>query len=159
MTVIYVSEKVMSNSNGGLWYSNNGRTRQHLIFRLGRDFVWDSDKATSELRGELSPFTKGKHTYLFLNKARKKNRVLGVFLCSSYGYTVVKGKELFTDISVGGYGNSESRFGVYEVGTVIEKHTYKNRTPATYYELKNNGWAELGEEYLLPEEAEEMVEL
>lgn len=118
------------------WSAKNGATRRELVVinKLGREIEEDSG-----VDARIGKLDKGNHSFLFINPGHD-DRVLGVFLCSEYGYTVRKGVEIWTSNSVGGYGNSESRIGIYEVGALIYTHTYKYRRTGQYYRLTENGW-------------------
>jgi hypothetical protein len=123
-----------------VWEACNGatRTRLKLINK-------------TSIRGQMAVFAasigtyeNGRNSFIFLNPPKiGDNRILGLFLNAAYGFTVREGKELFSASSVGGYGNSESKFGVYEVGTLIEVHTYKDRRPSNFFKLTTDGWVEV----------------
>ncbi len=116
------------------WSAKNGATRRELIVvnKIGVEIESGADCRIGKL-------DKGNHSFLFINPGHD-DRVLGVFLCGEYGYTVKEGEELWTSSSIGGYGNSESRIGIYGMGTLIYTHTYKNRQTGTYYRLTELGW-------------------
>lgn len=75
---------------------------------------------------------------------------------NSYGYTVKAGKELFVNNSIGECGNSESKFGIYEVGTILKIHTYKNRNTPDYVKLTSEGWESIMVEDLFQDEISEI---
>ena len=79
-----------------------------------------------------------------MRRGVEDDRIFGIFLNKAYGFTLVRGKEIVSFSSIGGYGNSESKIGIYEVGTLLVVHTYKNRRPASYWELTKEGWQCLG---------------
>jgi len=168
------------------WSAKNGATRRELVLvnKTGREVA-----AGEALNASLGFLDKGNHSFIFLNPQRgEDSRVLGIFLCDSYGYRVVgrevpdgywsyqepfvsgydpdpeavkardewrarrdeylsrlRETELYTASSVGGYGNSESRFGVYRPGTVIAVASYKGRQGETFSRLDpEKGWVSLG---------------
>jgi len=87
---------------------------------------------------------KGNHAFIFLNAANAaEKRSFGIFLNDTYGYTCLEGEEIFSAESIGGPGNSASKFGIYAVGTLIKEHTYKNRREARYWRLELTGWKEV----------------
>lgn len=116
------------------WGAKNGATRRELVIinKLGKEISGGIDCRIGKL-------DKGNHSFLFVNPGHD-DRILGVFLLDGCGYTVKEGTEVWTASSVGGYGNSESRIGIYEVGALIYTHTYKNRQTGHYYRLTKDGW-------------------
>ena len=118
------------------WSAKNGATRRELVIinKLGKEI-----NAGIGIDCRVGKLDKGNHSFLFINPGHD-DRVLGVFLNNAYGYTVKEGEELWTASSIGGYGNSESRMGIYTVGTLIYNHTDKNRQTVSYYRLTDNGW-------------------
>ncbi len=139
MPTIYFNHKLEGNET--IWDASNGATRQNLfvINKMGKDFLL-SEKVVCSV-GFLD---KGKHSFIFLNPPKGgDNRILGVFLCASYGYRLVKGKALYENSSVGGSGNSESKFGIYELGTILAEDSF--------WELTLEGWRKLGTDILLDE--------
>jgi hypothetical protein len=123
-----------------VWQACNGATRTRL--KIINKTVLKGQMAVFE--ASLGTYENARSSYLFLNPAKNgDNRVLGLFLNSEYGFTLREGRELFAASSVGGYGNSESRMGIYEMGALIEVHTYKNRRPSTFFKLTETGWVEV----------------
>jgi len=143
----------------------NGATRRELVIinKFGRELV--ENEAVDACLGKLE---KTNASFLFVNPGHE-DRVLGVFVCSGYGYSVIGqcpdlyrngdksvpenttgdrrpalsselAGEVWTASSVGGYGNSESRIGIYEVGVLLYSHTYKDRTAGNYFRLTQVGW-------------------
>jgi hypothetical protein len=133
--MVYFNQNLASDEKA--WSAKNGATRRELIVinKLGKEIETGVDCRIGKL-------DKGNHSFLFLNPGHD-DRVLGVFLLNGYGYTVKEGEEVWTASSVGGYGNSESRIGIYSVGTLIYTHTYKNRRAGEYFRLTENGWEEV----------------
>ncbi len=120
-----------------IWSAKNGAKRRHL--QLINKVI--SSENINTVNAKIGVLDKGNHSFIFLNEPRPNDeRILGIFLNSGYGYSIISGTEIFTNSSVGGYGNSESKFGVYEPGTILEVHTYKHRRPSTYFKLTLNGW-------------------
>jgi len=135
-----------------IWSAKNGATRRTLILvdKIGIE-------ENSPIKGELGYLDKGNHSFIFLNKEKKfSDKIIGIFLCSEYGYRVVSGKEIYSAYSQGGYGNSESKFGIYEVGTIIAADSYKSRNGETFYKLTPMGWEELGIDIPLKEEGDKI---
>jgi hypothetical protein len=144
-----------------IWSAQNGATRRTLV--VVSKLKLQAEDAQS-IFAQVGWLDKGNHSFIFLNPERKDSRkIVGLFLCSGYGYSVVKGTELYTASSVGGYGNSESRFGLYEPGTIIAESSYKNRQGEDYYRLTSDRWEFLGtdvaidgdEVTMLPDDEEE----
>lgn len=139
MAKVFVNEKLDLSKKDCIWYAKNGSTR--LSLKIINTIEGEKSDVFNAKLGTLET---NRTAYIFINPEKKAdNRILGLYLNESYGYKVIEGKELFTASSVGGYGNSESKFGIYEIGTVIKEFTYKNRTPASYYRLTDQGWVEL----------------
>jgi len=148
MPTIYLNRKLNFNTEQ-VWEACNGATRTRLVLvnKLG------NVGETFSVEASLSTYEKGKHCFIFLNPPKPgDNRVLGIFLCKEYGYKVIKGEELYSASSYGGPGNSESKFGIYTLGTILAAHSYKHRQGDSYYELKPDGWYYLGRDIILPEE-------
>ena len=121
------------------WSACNGATRRKLVIvnKLGVAI-----EANCGIDCRIAKID-GAHESVLLITPGHDSRTLGVFFLNGYGYTVKEGTEIWTASSVGGYGNSESRVGVYQVGTLIYVHTYKNRRAGTYHRLTNEGWTEV----------------
>jgi hypothetical protein len=135
--------KVFFNQDFNNWSASNGATRRTL--KVVSKLTTINEDLSIPICCSLGTLDKGNHSFIFVNepKSNSDNRILGVFLNTSYGYSVHKGKELYSNNSVGGVGNSESKFGIYEVGTILEIDTYKNRQSASYMQLTENGWIEI----------------
>lgn len=139
------------------WEVSNGATRTNLVLvnKTGREC-----KADGYLIASIGFLNKGNHSFLFINPQTGSNdpRTLGVFLNNRCGYRVVSGEELFSASSVGGPGNSESKFGVYSSGTVIASATYKMRDGENFWVLNAvNGWEFIGKDAVLADD--EITEL
>lgn len=122
------------------WEAKNGATRRHLkvISKLG------IETDTHAFLAQIGTLDKGNHSFIFLNEPKTDDtRILGLFLNSSYSYDVVQGKALFENHSSGGYGNSCSTFGIYELNSVLKVHTYKNRRSPSYFTLTTDGWQQI----------------
>jgi len=151
--MIYLSRPIAI-SEGVIWEACNGATRQRLL--LIAKGLPSSEEEVISLECRVGFLNKGKHSFIFLNPGHTPE-TLGLFLCRDYGYTVVsdrspKGACLFEASSVGGYGNSESKFGIYRVGTVIAVHSYKHRQGDSYWRLNPDGWVNLGKDVPLSDE-------
>ena len=142
--------KALDFSREQVWYAQNGAKRRTLIIvnKLG-----NVGENVTNINADVGVFEKGNHSFIFLNPEteRTKGRTLGIFLNNSCGYRLKTGESRFVASSVGGYGNSESKFGVYEVGAVIAVHSYKNRQGDTYYKLLASGWVEMGSDVPIEE--------
>jgi hypothetical protein len=130
------------NQEGKVWEAQNGATRRTLVV-INKIAV--SDGQVNFIDCSLGFLDKGNHSFIFINPNKfNDDRILGLFLNRECGFKVVEGNEMYSNNSIGGYGNSESKFGIYEVGTIIEVTTYKNRKTPTYYKLTTDGWVNLG---------------
>ena len=133
------------------WSAKNGATRKALfvINKLRREIIDDEP-----VECNLGILNKNNKAFIFVNptEGKQDERVLGVFLCGSYGYTVKQGEELFVASSVGGYGNSESKMGIYTVGTVLAVHSYKHRRGDSFYRLTASGWVEVDDSEIFENE-------
>jgi len=124
--------------NEVVWSACNGATRRELK-------VINKIKKAGEqincVNCQLGFLDRRNHSFIFMNEPKPEdNRILGLFLNNSYSYDLVEGKEIYSNYSAGGYGNSCSSFGIYEVGTLLKVHTYKNRNAPSYYKLTADGW-------------------
>jgi hypothetical protein len=130
-------------SNETVWQRQNGATRRTLVLINKIRGLGEADKIENAKVGFLN---KGNHAFIFINppdKGQHDDRILGIFLNSKYGYSVLEGEELYGNYSQGGPGNSCSQFGIYTPGTLIEVDTYKHRTTPRYYRLTETGWIEV----------------
>lgn len=154
MAIVFINTDLSNKERENVWEAQNGATRRSLVLinKTGRP------PEPSRIEGKLGFLDKGNHSFIFVNPGNGDNsRVLGIFLCSDYGYRVVAGTELYTASSVGGYGNSESRFGVYEVGTIIAANSYKGRRGEDFWKLTSEGWVSMGTD--IPIEGGEVTEI
>lgn len=152
MAKIYSNIKLDLNKQNQIWKAQNGQTRRTLIVinKINQEpsFVFHA---------KLGVLNKGNHSFIFINEEKNQdNRILGLFLNNSYGYRVLEGNEIFGNYSIGGPGNTCSQFGIYEVGTLLEVYTYKNRNTPSYYRLTDNGWVEVPVHEVFPSEIEEI---
>lgn len=137
MAKVFCNSRLDLSKEGQVWSASNGATRRTLVVI---NKINGSDQAVC-FNAQVGFLDKGNHSFIFINPAREgDNRVFGLFLNSDYAYQVLEGKEVFTNYSQGGYGNSCSQFGIYEVGALLEVNTYKNRQTPSYYRLTVNGW-------------------
>jgi len=149
MAKLYVNVKLNFKSlDEKIWSAKNGATRRTLVVISKLGDIGNKDCLICRV-GWLN---KGNHSFIFLNPSNKDDQILGLFLDHSYGYSLIKGKELFSASSVGGYGNSESKFGIYTLGTILKCETYKNRNGYDYYELTHSGWKDLGRDYIFEDD-------
>lgn len=96
-----------------------------------------------------------KHSFIFLNPSSKESKILGLFLNNKCGYEADK-SAIFEASSIGGPKNSESKFGIYELGTVIKEESYGNRSGYHYSRLENDGWKGLGRDAVLEEDLKDI---
>ena len=142
MAKIYLSSHIEM-KEGEVWHVSNGATRNHLILVNKTSEVGGGVK---ELHAQVGFYEGNRKSLIFLNEPRVGDtRVLGIFLNTSCGYELIAGEELFAASSVGGPKNSESRFGVYTVGSVIRENSYANRSPASFWELSVEGWVRIAD--------------
>ena len=154
MATVFFSKNLTCDDKNVAWEAKNGATRKHLLVinKLGVEIPADTP-----IKCDLCVLDENEKVYIFINPSRKEdNRILGVFLCSSYGYTVKQGEELFVASSRGGYGNSESKMGIYTVGTVLAVHSYKNRSGDIFYILTEKGWEELPDDLFFENEIKQI---
>jgi hypothetical protein len=136
MAKIYSNIELSLDQHGEIWSASNGATRRTLVV-----INKITEQPGNYFRAKLGTLDKGNHSFIFINEEKGNDeRVLGLFLNSDYAYQVLEGKELFSNYSSGGYGNSCSQFGIYEMGTLLEVNTYKNRNTPSYYRLTESGW-------------------
>lgn len=136
--LINIAVKLVS---GESWHACNGATRNHLIL-VNKTNI---EGSFSQIEAQVGFYEGNRKSLIFLTPKESDKRVLGLFLNTECGYSVVRGKELFSASSVGGPKNSESQFGIYEVGAVLKVHTYANRKPASFFKLTSNGWKRIEE--------------
>ena len=120
------------------WTASNGATRKTLclINKTGKDI---EKKFGIDCR--VGFLNKGNHSFIFMNPGKPNNdRIIGLFLNTDYGYDLIEGEELFSNSSFGGPGNSESKFGIYVIGSLIAERSYKNRRGENYSRLTAKGW-------------------
>jgi hypothetical protein len=154
---VYLMEKLKFEEGEVLWTRKNGATRRTLSLINKSNIKGEHQVIEGVSLGYLD---KGNHSFIFINNEKNpNNKIVGIALCSDYGYRVVKGTELYTSSSVGGYGNSESRFGIYEVGTILAYDTYKSRRGELYYKLTPEGWIFLGYDTPIEEDGDVITDI
>lgn len=152
MAKIYSNIELSLDQQGKIWSATNGATRRTLVV-----INKINEQPGIYFRAKLGTLDKGNHSFIFINEEKDNDeRVLGLFLNYHYGYQVLEGKELFSNYSSGGYGNSCSQFGIYELGTLLEINTYKNRNTPSYYRLTESGWVNVPVYEVNPSEIEEV---
>ena len=136
-----------------VWRQKNGATRKELLVvnKLGVNIPQNMPVQCS-----LGTLEKNKKAYLFINKNAQDNRVFGVFLNSYCGFTLKDGEAVFEADSTGGYGNSQSKMGVYKVGALVAVHSYKNRGGDVFYRLTEKGWVEISDMEMFEQEIQEI---
>ena len=130
------------------WTAQNGATRTTLVLvsKVGSSGPTIDKECYN---GSIGKLAKGNHAFIYINPPSahatpdEDSRVLGIFLNTECGFELKEGEEWFAGSSVGGPDNSESKFGVYEVGALVYVPTYMNRKPASYFKLTNEGWIKL----------------
>lgn len=117
----------------------NGATRTNLVVinKTGSDI-----ERNVPFQGKIGTLKKGKHFFVFLNKGFDK-RNLFVFLDGAYGCSFHFKKPIEMDISIGGYGNSESTLAILGEGTLIECHSYKFRRGSDFIRTTSNGFEDV----------------
>jgi len=119
MAKVFFNTSLSFTNEGEIWSAKNGATRRELKLinkiKAGEDVDF--------VEAQLGKLDKGNHSFIFINEPKANdNRILGVFLNSSYAYDVVEGNEIYSNYSSGGYGNSCSQFGIYEFGSLLKVH-------------------------------------
>jgi RecA/RadA recombinase len=152
MAKIYSNIELSLDKQGEIWSACNGATRRTLVV-----INEINEQPGVMFRAKLGTLNKGNHSFIFINEEKGTDeRVLGIFLNNAYAYRVLEGKELFGTYSSGGYGNSCSRFGIYEVGALLEVNSYKNRNTPSYYRLTEGGWIDVPIYQVNPSEIEDV---
>jgi len=143
MATIFFNQTISLSKEGlTVWSAMNGATRRSL--RLICNLPTCDSTETISVEAQLGTVEEDNRSVIFLNPPKPgDDRVLGLFLNDTYGYSVVEGDELFSGTSTGGYGNSSSQFGIYKIGTMLKCHTYKNRRTPTFYRLGSDGWVKV----------------
>jgi hypothetical protein len=155
MKVIFSRPLNFERGKERIWSAQNGATRRSLVvvstLRL-------EAKDVQGIFARLGWLDKGNHSFIYLNPEKiNSRRIVGLYLCAGYGYRVIRGKEYYTASSVGGYGNSESRFGLYEPGTIIAEDSYKGRQGEDYYRLTAEKWEFLGTDVAIDDDEVTML--
>ncbi|MCW7079468.1 MAG: hypothetical protein OCU22_10145 [Canidatus Methanoxibalbensis ujae] len=139
------------------WTACNGATRQRLIV-----VNTTGKKLKSPFSARIGYLTKGKCSYIFINEGQTQKDLV-IWLNSGYGYDVFDKtgqavKPIFEDYSVGGYGNSQSQFGIYELKDeiYIKEYTYKNRKPPEWFKVSKEGIKRV-EPYQIPFISKEII--
>ncbi len=153
MEIYKLFVNVELNENERAWEAQNGATRRTLVIvnKTGKRIIPDEFVFVN-----VGTLDKGNHSFIFLNNpvsgVKTEAEVLGLFLNKQYGYKCLNEEdEIYAKSSVGGYGNSESKMGLYKLGAIIKVNTYKNRRGYHYYKLTENGWKYLGQDVPLEE--------
>ena len=153
MAKIFLNMELDLSKEGQIWEVSNGATRRTLVV-INKTQGYENSIL---FYAQLGFLDKGNHSFIFLNQPKENdNRVLGIFLNSSYAYQVLEGNEIYSNHSQGGYGNSCSMFGIYEVGTLLEVNTYKNRQTPDYFRLTEDGWNMVPVHEITPSEIHEV---
>jgi hypothetical protein len=152
MAKIYSNIELNLAEQGEIWKECNGATRRTLVV-----INKISEKRGKCFRAKLGTLDKGRHSFIFINEERGvDNRILGIFLNDEYAYKLLEGEKLFSNYSLGGYGNSCSQFGIYGLGTLLEVNTYKNRNTPSFFRLTEDGWVEVPAYEVYPSEVTEV---
>lgn len=109
----------------------NGATKTSLVVvnKLGHEI-----KKNTPFSARVGFLRKGNHAFVFLNEGRSENDLF-IFLDAGYGVTfhTTDDKVKFSEVSTGGYGNSESTLAVLKRDVLIECHSYKNRQQSDFF--------------------------
>lgn len=143
------------------WSAQNGQTRRKIALSVedlpakqmsDRLYSAVMDIHTKETDHASVLCIRANPLYFESAFAGNLDQTLGIFLNQDCGYHLAKGQEIWVASSLGGPKNSESRIGLYQVGSVIIESTYANRRIPAVYELTRQGWTKLPEinEYLKP---------
>lgn len=152
MAKIYSNVILNLEKQGEIWNVSNGKTRRTLVV-----VNKINEQSGNFFRAKLGTLDKGNHSFIFINEEKfDDDRVLGIFLNNAYAYQIISGREIYSNCSSGGYGNSCSQFGIYEVNTILEVNTYKNRNTPSYYRLSENGWIDVPAYEINPSEIKEV---
>jgi len=155
MAKIFLNIKLKENEmyKSKIWSAKNGATRRELVVIINdKDFPngISGKDLNKGFIGRLGWLDKGNHSFIFINKDKNNSdkNSYGIFLNSEYSFKVTPEENvIYSNSSVGGYGNSESKFAIIKPNTVIEEFTYKYRRPSNYtYFDKNEGFINLGSE-------------
>jgi hypothetical protein len=122
-----------------IWEACNGANKNMLMVINKTPFRGERIR----LEASISTYENSRNSFIFLDLPKSGDtRILGLFLNSEYGFTVRKGREIFSASSVGGYGKRQSRMAIVEGGALVEVHSYKNLLPS-FYHLTENGWVRM----------------
>lgn len=144
-----------------IWEAKNGATRNHLKI-ISEITTCPTSKPLFSTRAQLNFFIKNNSAFIIVANGTTDNTPcanVGIFMVGrgGYGYKVKTGAELFTASSIGGPGNSESKFGIYLPGTIIAVNSFNNRDGEQYYALSTTGWQYLGKDVLVGDEQAQEV--
>ena len=142
------------------WSACNGATRTRLVV-----VNTTGQELKSPFQARIGYLEKGRHAFIFLNPG-KSNRDYLIWLNSDYGFAVYDREgspieAIFSATSVGGYGNSESKFGIWVLDKqlYVEEFTYKNRRPSSWYKVTREKGIEAIATYQIPFIAEEIKQV
>jgi hypothetical protein len=147
MSIVFFNSSISNQETA--WSMSNGATRRVLkiINKTGKEL-----EANKPHKVSLGFLDKGNHSFIFVNPENKKDdKSLAVFMNGSYGYQTDT-KPIFENYSSGGYGNSCSQFGIYNINTLFSINSYKNRTGKGYIKFTEKGFESLKEEDIIKEE-------
>jgi len=136
MAKIFFNEFINTFKGGKrLWYASAGINRREL--HVQSKFEKDVEP-TKSLIGKLSFADEDYESFLFVSPDTDESRILGVFLDKRNGFALVSGKELYAADSASGAGHY--RMAVYELGSLVEVFSYKQRRASNFYRLTEEGW-------------------
>lgn len=138
MSIIFVNRSLKRDETYSM---RNGATKRLLLVinKTGRDIEYNVP-----FNGSIGTLEKGNTAFIFINsEKRKDDKTLFVFIDGCYGVSLYK-EPIFLAVSTGGYGNSESTIAVCSENTLLEKHSYKNRTESDFVITnKEKGFVEI----------------
>ena len=127
MAKIFLNRSIAKNETCSI---RNGATKRLLLIinKTGQDIEYNVP-----FNGSIGTLEKGNTSFVFINTEKQTdNKILFVFIDNCYGVSLHNEEPIFFAVSTGGYGNSESTVAVCLENTLIEKHSYKNRTESDF---------------------------
>lgn len=151
----------LPSEGGEIWSQSNGRTKKNLVL-VAKGIEGEYKEGEPFLVESVKVLEKDRTAFIFLHGVKPYKpsmefdpKTVGIFLNSNCGYSSEGSR--FEASSIGGYGNSESKFGVYDVGIEIEVYTYKHRQESSYFKLDSKtGWKNVRPAEKFADQAEEI---
>ena len=110
----------------------NGATKRLLLIC---NKMSTNIEANVPFNGKIGTLIKGNTSFIFINdedKGRKDDRTLFILADDGYGIDFSQKEPIYYQTSTGGYGNSQSTIAILNYGTLIEFHSYKNRSESRF---------------------------